>query len=204
MTLHIDPVTELDLGDRVQFSPFVYVGCPPLFVKGATQRWKDHPARVAIGEDTKVGSFVTIYRDAVIGKGCLIGTGAIIREGVRIGDGCVIGAGVEVSYEVSIADHVKVMSQSFVVGRTRIGEGSFLGVGVITSNDRHIDPSNYHFSDGDVRGPQIGKHVMVGSGANLLAGITIGDGAIIGSGALVTKDVAAGQVALSKGAVASW
>lgn len=204
MTLHIDPVTELTLGDRVQFSPFVYVGCPPLFVMGATQRWEEHPASVSIGDDTKVGSFVTIYRDVVIGKGCLIGTGAIIREGARIGDGCVIGAGVEISYEVSIADHVKVMSQSFVVGRTRIGEGSFIGVGVISSNDRHIDPSNYYFPDAEVRGPQIGRHVMVGSGANLLAGITIGDGAVIGSGALVTKDVPPGQIALSKGAVASW
>lgn len=204
MTLHIDPMTEVEIGDRVQFSPFVYIGCPPLFVKGATQRWKDHPNIVRIGDDTKIGSFVTIYRDAVIGKGCLIGTGAIIREGVRIGDGCVIGAGVEVSYEVSIADRVKVMSQSFVVGRTSIGEGSFLGVGVITSNDRHIDPSNYHFPDREVLGPQIGKRVMVGSGANLLAGISIGDDAIIGSGALVTKDVAAGRTALSKGAVATW
>lgn len=204
MTLHIDPMTEVEIGDRVHFSPFVYVGCPPLFVRGATQRWKDHPNIVRIGDDTKIGSFVTIYRDAVIGKGCLIGTGAIIREGVRIGDGCVIGAGVEVSYEVEIGDRVKVMSMTHVTGRTRIGEGSFIGVKVTMSNDRHIDPSNYHFPDAEVRGPQIGKRVMVGSGANLLAGITIGDGAIIGSGALVTKDVAAGARAISKGAVAAW
>jgi acetyltransferase-like isoleucine patch superfamily enzyme len=204
VNLHIDPVTEVDIGDRVHFSPFVYVGCPPLFVKGATAREKDHPNIVRIGDDTKVGSFVTIYRDVVIGKNCLIGTGAIIREGVRIGDNCVIGAGVEVSYECEIGNGVKVMSLSHVTGRTRIGEGSFIGVGVVMSNDRRVNLDDYHFPDAEVRGPQIGKKVMVGSGANLVAGIRIGDGAVIGSGALVVSDVPAGRVALSKGAVAAW
>ncbi|MBS4048158.1 MAG: transferase [Alphaproteobacteria bacterium] len=204
MTLHIDRMTEVEIGDRVHFSPFVYVGCPPLFVKGATARWKDHPNIVRIGDDTKVGSFATIYRDAFIGKNCLIGTGAIIREGVRIGDNCVIGAGVEVSYEVEIGNDVKVMSLSHVTGRSKIGDGSFVGVKVTMSNDRHINLDDYRFPDKDVRGPQIGKKVMVGSGANLVAGITIGDGALIGSGALVTKDVPAGARAMSKAAVATW
>jgi UDP-2-acetamido-3-amino-2,3-dideoxy-glucuronate N-acetyltransferase len=200
----IDGNVELVIGAGVLVEPFVYLGCSPLFVKGATAREKDHPGIVKIGRFCKIGSHATIYRDVEIGEGCLIGTGAIIREGARIGSHCVIGAGVEVSYEAEIGDDCRVMSLSHVTGRTRIGDGSFIGVKVTMSNDRHVNLDDYHFPDAEVRGPQIGRKVMVGSGANLVAGITIGDGALIGSGALVTKDVPAGARAISKGAVAAW
>lgn len=198
---HIDPMTEVEIGDRVEFRPFTYIGCPPLFVNGATARVSYHENIVRIGDDTKVASHVTIYRDVVIGKNCLIGTGATIREGARIGDNCVIGEGVEVSYEVKIGNGVKVMSKTHVTGRTRIGDGSFVGVNVTMSNDRHINLNDYRFPDKECRGPQIGRKVMVGSGANLVAGISIGDGALIASGALVVKDVPAGAVV--KGPVAT-
>lgn len=203
-TVAIEPSCRLLLGDGVTVEPFVYLGCRPLFVPGATAREREHSPVVRIGDGCKIGSHATIYRDVEIGRGCLIGTGAIIREGARIGSHCVIGAAVEVSYEAEIGDNCRVMSQSFVVGRTKIGAGSFLGVGVVMSNDRRVDLERYHFPDADVLGPQIGSRVMVGSGANLTAGVRIGDGALIGSGALVTKDVPAGAVALSRGSVAQW
>jgi len=43
------------------------------------------------------------------------------------------------------------------------------------------------------KGPvQIGKNVLIGANATVLAGITIGDDAVIGAGAVVVSDVPAG------------
>jgi serine O-acetyltransferase len=44
---------------------------------------------------------------------------------------------------------------------------------------------------GDLRHPQLGNHVIVGAGAQLLGAITIGEGARIGANAVVTRDVPA-------------
>ena len=38
-------------------------------------------------------------------------------------------------------------------------------------------------------GCEIGNEVWIGSGANILTGITVGDGAVVGAGAVVTKNV---------------
>jgi len=43
---------------------------------------------------------------------------------------------------------------------------------------------------------------MVGSGANVLAGVTVGSGAVIGAGAVVVKDVPAGATWLGPAAAA--
>ena len=38
------------------------------------------------------------------------------------------------------------------------------------------------------------RRASIGSGAVILAGVTVGPGALVGAGAVVTKDVAAGTV----------
>ena len=45
--------------------------------------------------------------------------------------------------------------------------------------------------------PQLGDHVVVGAGAKLLGGITVGDGAVVGPNAFLTRDVPAGGKALA-------
>ena len=47
-----------------------------------------------IGEETRVGTFVEIQRNAVIGKRCKISSHTFICEGVTIEDECFIGHGV--------------------------------------------------------------------------------------------------------------
>jgi len=49
--------------------------------------------------------------------------------------------------------------------------------------------------------PTLGDRVQIGSGAQILGGITLGDRAIIGAGAIVLDDVPAGAVAFSPKAV---
>jgi acetyltransferase-like isoleucine patch superfamily enzyme len=41
---------------------------------------------------------------------------------------------------------------------------------------------------------RIGRHVLVGTGAMILKGVTIGDGAVVAAGSVVTRDVEAGAI----------
>lgn len=41
---------------------------------------------------------------------------------------------------------------------------------------------------------RIGRHVLVGTGAMILKGVTIGDGAVVAAGSVVTREVEAGAI----------
>ncbi len=84
----------------------------------------------------------------------------------------------------SISDEVKI----FLGGNHRadwISTYPFPGLPGEWPNAKSIDGHN--ISKGDV---VIGDDVWIGYGANILSGVTIGDGAIIGAFSLVTKNVA--------------
>jgi len=47
-----------------------------------------------IGDNTKVGAFVEVQKNAIIGENCKISSHSFICEGVTIGNNCFIGHGV--------------------------------------------------------------------------------------------------------------
>jgi acetyltransferase-like isoleucine patch superfamily enzyme len=149
-----------------------------------------------IGKNTILGYHSVIYSDVILGDDCLVGDFALIREGSRIGNICVIGCHVSISYDSKISDNCRFQNGSVFIGEC--GEGCFFGVGVVCSSDRKIDLDNYRFDK--FTPPIFGKRVMIGSGANILPGVRIGDGAIIGAGSIVVKDVEEGDVILGNAA----
>lgn len=130
------------LGKNVKLSKFINVyGC-------------------SIGDETKIGAFVEIQKNAFIGKRCKISSHSFICEGVSIGDNCFIGHGVMFindNYPRAVND----------IGELE-NEADWSGRFVVT---------------------KIGNNVVIGSNATVLGGITIGEGALIGAGSVVTKDV---------------
>jgi acetyltransferase-like isoleucine patch superfamily enzyme len=185
------------LGDDVCIYPFAFLGRIPSVTKGVARPPK-MLSHLSVGARSHIGPHTTIYYGVDIGEDCLIGDGVSIREQVRIGNRCLIARNVSINYEVEIGDDVKIMDGTHITGRMSIGARSFIGVNVTTSNDRHIDTRNYQYIEEKVHGPIIGCDVLVGSGANLLAGIRIGDGAIIAAGAVVTKDVPPGALVIGE------
>ena len=116
-----------------------------------------------IGDNTKIGAFVEIQKDAIIGRKCKISSHTFICSGVIIGDNCFIGHGVMFindNYPKSVNDK----------GEFEI-EADW--------EERYVKT-------------KIGQNVSIGSNATILGGITIGDGAMIGAGSVVTKDVLPG------------
>lgn len=71
-----------------------------------------------------------------------------------------------------------------------IGETASIGDDVTIYHGVTLGGTSFH---GGIRHPQIGNHVVIGAGAQLLGPIQVADGAKIGSNAVVVTDVEANQ-----------
>jgi acetyltransferase-like isoleucine patch superfamily enzyme len=142
---------------------------------------------VSIADDVELGENVSIYR-------------FVNLYGCKIGDDSRIGTFVEIQKGATIGRRCKISSHTFICEGVQIGDGCFVGHGVVFINDLHpravtMDGEPESESDWADRfvNTEIGRQVSIGSGAVILGGIQIGDGAVIGAGAVVTKDVEAGS-----------
>jgi len=86
-----------------------------------------------IGDDTKIGTFVEIQKNAVVGKRCKISSHSFICEGVVIEDNVFIGHGVMFindSYPRATAGDGKLQTEAdWKVERTIIKQGASIGSG---------------------------------------------------------------------------
>jgi len=135
-------------------------------------------ADVVLGKDVRVCGFCNLY-------------------GCRIGDETRIGPFVEVQKGVRIGARCKISSHSFICEGVRIEDRVFIGHGVIFVNDRRprattADGRMQEDADWLCEPTVVREGASIGSGATLLAGITIGENSMVGAGSVVTKDVAAG------------
>jgi acetyltransferase-like isoleucine patch superfamily enzyme len=111
-----------------------------------------------IGDDTKIGTFVEIQKNARVGRRCKISSHSFICEGVTIEDFVFIGHG--------------VMFTNDMYPRATAADGQLQ-----TEKDWSVEPT------------VVKKGASIGTGATILARVTIGEHAIVGAGAVVTKDV---------------
>jgi UDP-2-acetamido-3-amino-2,3-dideoxy-glucuronate N-acetyltransferase len=118
--------------------------------------------------------------------------------GCEIGAGTRVGPFVEIQDEVTIGARCKIQSHSFICSGVSIGDGVFVGHGVMFVNDKTPRARN---ASGELATPddwellpvKVGDDVTIGSSAVVLGGVEIGEGAMIGAGAVVSRDVGAGE-----------
>ena len=111
----------------------------------------------SIGDDSKVGTFVEIQKNASIGKDCKISSHTFICEGVHIGDGVFIGHNVTFIndkhprsvnpdgsmqteedwkvVETFVGDGASVGSSATILCGVTIGEGAIVGAGAVVTKD---------------------------------------------------------------------
>ena len=86
-----------------------------------------------IGDETKIGTFVEIQKNAVVGKRCKISSHTFICEGVTIEDGVFIGHGVMFindSYPRAMTSDGKLQTEAdWAVERTVVKRGASIGSG---------------------------------------------------------------------------
>ncbi len=124
--------------------------------------------------------------DATIGANCRIGPYARLRPGAKLADEVHIGNFVEV--KASDIGHGSKANHLAYIGDTSVGRNVNVGAGTITCN---YDGANKHRT-------VIEDDVFIGSDTQLVAPVTVHRGATIGAGATITKDVAAGDLAISR------
>lgn len=118
-----------------------------------------------IGENSKIGAFVEVQKNATIGKNCKISSHSFVCEGVTIGDNCFIGHGV-----IFINDNYPA-----------------------SVNERGELEDESDWADRFVK-TDIGNNVSIGSNATILGDISIGNGSVIGAGSVVSKNVPPNQI----------
>ncbi len=167
------------------------------------------PTTVFLSWDTKLGRDIHIEPNVFFGAGVTVADHVTIKanshiDGADIGPGCIIGPfarlrpGAKLVRDVHVGNFVEVKNAVLetgvkanhltYLGDARVGSGTNVGAGTITCN--YDGYGKYH--------TEIGANVFIGSDVALVAPVKVGDGAVIGAGSVVTKDVAADALAVTR------
>ena len=79
-------------------------------------------------------------------------------------------------YDTRIGARTRVIDGAILTGNMEIEEDVFIGPGVLTVNDNDVYLRRFGLAPWAVSGPRIRRFALVGTGANLVAGITVGVG----------------------------
>jgi len=135
---------------------------------------------VKLGKDVKLAQFVNLY-------------------GCEIGDETKLGTFVEIQKNAKVGVRCKISSHTFVCEGVVIEDNVFIGHGVVFINDSYPRATTEEGglqteADWHVENTVVKKGASIGSGATVLANLTIGENAIVGAGSVVTKDVPANSI----------
>ncbi|MCG7572315.1 bifunctional UDP-N-acetylglucosamine diphosphorylase/glucosamine-1-phosphate N-acetyltransferase GlmU [Phaeobacter sp. CNT1-3] len=167
------------------------------------------PETVFFAHDTYVGRDTVIEPNVVFGPGVTVESGAEIRafshlEGCHVSQGAQVGPyarlrpGAELAEKVRIGNFVEVknaildegakVNHLSYIGDATVGAATNIGAGTITCN---YDGVMKHRTE-------IGNHAFIGSNTMLVAPVKVGNRAMTGSGSVITKDVEADALAVSR------
>ncbi len=153
-----------------------------------------------IGQDVKIGPFVTIDDNVVIGDGTVIDSNAVIHSGARIGNNCHIHSGAVVcdipqdlkfkgedtvaiiGDNTTIREFVTVHRGTASKGQTVIGSNCLIMAYCHIAHDCNL-----------------GDHIIISNSAQLAGEVVVGDWAVIGGGALVHQFTHIGQHVMLQG-----
>jgi UDP-2-acetamido-3-amino-2,3-dideoxy-glucuronate N-acetyltransferase len=135
---------------------------------------------VKLGPNVRLANFVNLY-------------------GCEVGEATKIGAFVEIQKNATIGKFCKISSHTFVCEGVTVEDYVFVGHGVVFINDsypRAANPDGTMQTEKDwkVEPTVVRRRASIGSGATILANVTIGENAIVGAGSVVTKSVPANAI----------
>ena len=167
------------------------------------------PDTVWFAFDTTLGHDVTIGPNVVFGTGVAIADAVTIHafchiEGARVASGAIVGPyarlrpGADIGADAHVGNFVEIKQARLgegakanhltYIGDADIGARSNIGAGTITCN---------YDGFGKYR-TTIGAGAFIGSNSALVAPVTIGDGAITGAGSVITGDLPADALGLTR------
>ncbi|TKB51873.1 bifunctional UDP-N-acetylglucosamine diphosphorylase/glucosamine-1-phosphate N-acetyltransferase GlmU [Ferrimonas aestuarii] len=138
-----------------------------------------------IGDGSVLKPF-TLVEDATVGEICTVGPFARLRPGAELVHDSHIGNFVEMK-KARLGKGSKANHLAYI-GDADVGEKVNIGAGTITCN---YDGANKHKT-------VIEDNAFIGSDSQLVAPVTIGKGATVAAGSTITKDVAEGELVLTR------
>ena len=127
------------------------------------------------------------------------GEGVVVQAftnlyGCRLGDESHIGPFVEIQAEAVVGARCKIQSHAFICTGVELGDGVFVGHGVMFINDKSPRATGAGGElateeDWELQRTVVADGASIGSGATILGGLRIGARALVGAGAVVTRDV---------------
>ena len=142
------------------------------------------PARIGREGILRMGTI--IYGDVEAGDYLQTGHYTVIRAKVRMGDYCTVCNHSVIEGITRMGVGCRIMSHTYIPTRTWMGDHVFVGPGATLLNDKRpgrCDPMP------TPRSAMLESDVVIGGGATILPGVTIGEGSFVAAGAVVTKDV---------------
>ena len=152
------------------------------------------PATTWISPETEIEADTIIYPSTYIegknkiGKHCKIGPFAHLRGGVVLEDYVKVGNFVEVK-KTTIKSHTNACHLTYL-GDSEIGSNVNIGAGTITANYNPLTKVKSKTI--------IGDNVKIGSNSVLVAPVTIEEGANVGALSVITKNVTAWALAITR------
>lgn len=137
-------------------------------------------ADVKLGKAVKLSKFINLY-------------------GCEVGDNTKIGAFVEIQKNAKVGKNCKISSHTFICEGVTIEDNVFVGHGVVFINDSYPRATTANGelqteNDWHVETTQVKRGASIGSGATILANVSIGENALVGAGSVVTHDIPSGAV----------
>ena len=139
-----------------------------------------------LGDDVLVRNHC-ILQNASVAEGAEVGPFAHLRPDTVVGPAAKVGNFVEMK-KTSLGAGSKANHLSYL-GDATIGAGANVGAGTITCN---YDGERKHRTT-------VGDRVFIGSGTQLVAPVTLGDGAYVGAGSCITQDIPAEALGVARG-----
>lgn len=140
-----------------------------------------------------MNSFLSVAPDVKLGQNVRLAK-FINLYGCEIGDETKIGAFVEIQKHARVGRRCKISSHTFICEGVTIEDNVFIGHGVVFINDTYPRATTGNGelqteADWNVERTVVKRGASIGSGATILANVSIGENAIVGAGSVVTKDV---------------
>ncbi len=140
---------------------------------------------LTIGREATIRAFTVIYAGVTIGDRFQSGHSAVIREGNVIGDDCSVGTHVGLEPHNKIGHRVRLHTNAAMEGAT-LEDDVFIGPGALLMDDPHAPCPKCPEC---VWGVTVKRAAVIGAGASVVPGKTVGRRAVVAGGAVVTHDV---------------
>ncbi len=146
-------------------------------------------------------SQATAGKAVTIGERCLVFNQVVLLEGVELAADCVVEDRVRIGYDTTVGPRSRLVYGAYICDRVAIGcearvagficDGTIIGDRSTVMGDLVHEYTSPHrdWWMVDEAAPTIGADTVVGYGARVVGGVTVGPRSYVAAGAIVTRDV---------------